>query len=282
MTREEIHHLAQTDYKYVRMSGRSEENTKIKLVVPIFQAFGYDIIKDMDFEVSTIGGADIVLLKNCKRVAVIETKPLGSNLLGLDAEQALRYGFHLNTEWVFLSNGDETRAFNLWTWDFPLVSFKLRDLEKRYDELSALLHRDHMPEAPALRNLMNEKPKRDPSSRASLENAINANQSLQDLKGLLLGQSVLKTSKERDGYWSCKRMGEKGRFLSLEVRSKGLEVYIFKCAYLEIIDQVTESIRTLPGVNHVSPNSEGGFIKFDIMEERGIRPFFEFCKNRLI
>ncbi len=285
---EEIHHLAQTNYKYVRMSGRSEENAKIKLVVPIFQAFGYDVTEDMDFEVTTpnLSAVDIVLLKNCERVAIIETKELDRNL-AFDAEQALGYGLQLNIEWVFLSNGDETRVFNLRTWDSLLVSFKLRELEKRYDELSNLLHRDHMPEAPALRNLMKGKPFRDPSSRTS-----DSDRLFRDLKELLLGitnkdgEHVFyeKPPTSRGVYWACAIKSKKDSFLSLRPAKGSLEVYLYRHAYRGITDlqNITEFIRALPGIFSVVVNEKEGFIKFNIVDDQGIRAFVEICKNRLL
>ena len=37
----------------------SEENVKVKIIVPLLQFLGFDLVKDMDFEVL---GADVVLI----------------------------------------------------------------------------------------------------------------------------------------------------------------------------------------------------------------------------
>lgn len=286
----EVHALSQLDFDFVRISGKSEENVKVKVIVPVFQALGYGLLRDMDFEVSvpTGGSADIVLLKGGRRVAVVETKEIDQNL-DLHVEQALGYGVALGLEWVFLSNGLETRLYHVKTWDATVVSFMLRDFSRRYDELRRLLHRDTMPEAPALRHRMEDLAVREPPT--GVKEQQETLQLMQEMKEALLGIQregraafTEKPMTDSGVYWSCTRSGQRRSFLSLRAPRKApLEVYLYKQAYVGRMsqDDTRENIRLLPGIIRTSA-AEEGHIKFHIETRDGVQAFLKFCQDKLL
>ena len=79
-------------------SGRrgSEENVKIKIVIPLLQFLGYDVVKDMDFEFI---GADIVIVdENNTPILIIETKAWEQQLshyLNQCLEYTLKFTFQM-------------------------------------------------------------------------------------------------------------------------------------------------------------------------------------------
>jgi hypothetical protein len=57
----------------------AEENVKIKIIVPLLQCLGWDLLDDMHFEYV---GADIVLFSEEKPSIIIETKSWGEVITG--------------------------------------------------------------------------------------------------------------------------------------------------------------------------------------------------------
>ena len=115
------------------ISGRrgSEENVKIKIVLPLLQYLGYDIIKDMDFELL---GADIVIVdKNHLPILIIETKAWEQQLSHY-LNQCLEYTFKLKAPYVLITSGQHNLLYSSLT-NFddlgatePLIEFSFNDL----------------------------------------------------------------------------------------------------------------------------------------------------------
>ncbi len=88
----------------------SEENVKIKIVIPLLQFLGYDIVQDMDFETL---GADIVLVDNNSHPAlIIETKAWEQQLTHY-LNQCLEYTLKLRTPFIIISSGQHTRLYSI-------------------------------------------------------------------------------------------------------------------------------------------------------------------------
>ena len=65
----------------------SEENVKIKIIIPLLQTLGWNLLNDMDFENK---GSDIVLLKEGNPLIIVETKAWEQNITGY-LNQCLEY-----------------------------------------------------------------------------------------------------------------------------------------------------------------------------------------------
>lgn len=105
--------------KHIVGEGRgSEENVKIKIIVPLLQFLGYDIVRDIDFEV---GGADIVLNDRWhKPFLVIETKTWGTSEKVASGQhfkrhlkQGLSYSINLEAPYVIISSGQQTSTYSI-------------------------------------------------------------------------------------------------------------------------------------------------------------------------
>jgi len=86
----------------------SEENIKIKIIIPLLQALGYDIKDNMQFEYF---GADIVLFDKDKPILIIETKSWNETLtkyLG----QCLEYCLKIKTPLVMITSGNHTLLYS--------------------------------------------------------------------------------------------------------------------------------------------------------------------------
>lgn len=130
----------------------SEENVKIKFVLPLLQFLGYDIIADMDFEIMS---ADIVLLdKNSKHLLVVETKAW-EQLLEEHLDQCLEYTFKLNTPLVMITSGQQTAIYNSLiniddlSQTEPIFEFSFKDLlgdkaEKILNQLYKLISKESL------------------------------------------------------------------------------------------------------------------------------------------
>jgi hypothetical protein len=86
----------------------SEENLKIKLVIPLLEHLGWDVLRDMDFEHK---GADIVLIENDAPAIIIETKDWAETLEN-HLNQCLEYTLKMNTPWVLVSSGSRTALYS--------------------------------------------------------------------------------------------------------------------------------------------------------------------------
>lgn len=86
----------------------SEENVKIKIVVPLLQALAWDLLTDMDFERR---GADMVLHSGGKPAIVVEVKSWGEGITGY-LDQCLEYCLKLGTPWVVITSGHDTAVYS--------------------------------------------------------------------------------------------------------------------------------------------------------------------------
>lgn len=139
--------------KYVRKtSGKCEENTKIKIVIPLLELLGYNSLKDMDFEHHVENKkADIALLFENKPKLLIETKDLDEPL-DTHIHQALNYAFDKGIEWVILTNGLEIRLYKSFIPNIPhkdrlLFTTKLQNLPQSFNTLLELVGKKHLREA---------------------------------------------------------------------------------------------------------------------------------------
>lgn len=87
----------------------SEENVKIKIILPLLQFLGYDVVKDMDFEFK---GADIVIVdKNNVPVLIVETKSWGQPIQNY-LPQCLEYTLKLKMPLILISSGQQTSLYS--------------------------------------------------------------------------------------------------------------------------------------------------------------------------
>ena len=87
----------------------SEENVKIKIIIPLLQFLGYDVTQDMDFETL---GADIVLVdKNSQPVLIIETKAWEQQIMH-HLNQCLEYMLKLRAPFIIISSGQHTCLYS--------------------------------------------------------------------------------------------------------------------------------------------------------------------------
>lgn|GEM_PF-1276291 len=101
-------HKLEPDKHFGRRRG-SEENIKLKFVVPLLQFLGWDLTEDMDFEHLA---SDIVLLEPStqKPVLIVEVKAW-EELLTDHLGQCLEYAFKTRTPWVLITSCQETRIY---------------------------------------------------------------------------------------------------------------------------------------------------------------------------
>lgn len=135
-------------------SGRrgSEENVKIKIVIPLLQFLGYDVINDMDFEFI---GADIVIVdENNTPILIIETKAWEQQLSHY-LNQCLEYTLKLKTPLILISSGQHTslyssliNPYNLEEttplWDYSFNDLIGKDGKKYLKELEKLISKDKL------------------------------------------------------------------------------------------------------------------------------------------
>lgn len=130
----------------------SEENVKIKIVIPLLQYLGYDVINDMDFELI---GADIVIVdKNNTPVLIIETKAWEQQLSHY-LNQCLEYTLKLKTPLILISSGQHTSLYSslinphALEKTIPLIDFSFNDLigknsKNILGELKKLISKDNL------------------------------------------------------------------------------------------------------------------------------------------
>ena len=125
-------HLKAIDIEKHIVAGRkgNKENVKSKIIVPILQTIGWNLLMDMDFDHQ---GLDIVLFKDGNPTIIVEVKSW-TDLLEEDINQYLEYSFRLNCPWIFLSTGQHMALYcTLLNQDDlseakPIVKFSLADL----------------------------------------------------------------------------------------------------------------------------------------------------------
>lgn len=125
-------HLNSIDIEKHIIAGRkgNKENIKSKIIVPILQTIGWNLLQDMDFDHQ---GLDIVLFKDGNPTIIVEVKSW-TDLLEEDINQYLEYSFRLNCPWIFLSTGQQMALYCtlLNQEDLseakPIVRFSLEDL----------------------------------------------------------------------------------------------------------------------------------------------------------
>jgi len=109
----------------------SEENVKIKIVLPLLQFLGYDIVGDLDFERLS---ADIVVVDDSsKPILIIETKAWEAQIKNY-LNQCLEYTFKLRTPFILITSGQHTALYSsLVNSDNlnetkPIIEFRFNDL----------------------------------------------------------------------------------------------------------------------------------------------------------
>ena len=125
-------HLKSIDIEAHIIAGRkgNKENIKSKIIVPILQTIGWNLLRDMDFDHQ---GLDIVLFKDDKPSVIVEVKSW-ADALEEDINQYLEYCFRLNCPWIFLSTGQHMALYCtlLNQHDLseaePVIRFSLEDL----------------------------------------------------------------------------------------------------------------------------------------------------------
>lgn len=109
----------------------SEENVKIKIVLPLLQFLGYDIVQDLDFE---RGGADIVIVDtDLKPIMIVETKAWEEQIRNY-LDQCLEYTLKLRTPFILITSGQETALYSFLVnlenpkEDKPIIEFNFQEL----------------------------------------------------------------------------------------------------------------------------------------------------------
>ena len=119
-----------------------EENVKLKIILPLLEALGYEPVKDMDFEHFVENKrADIAILVDKKPKIIVECKSLEKNLDD-HISQAVNYAIKKQIPYILLTNGIEFRLYKPFVEnlvnpkDRLLVSIKKENLVQDYTELS--------------------------------------------------------------------------------------------------------------------------------------------------
>lgn len=111
----------------------SEENVKIKIIIPLLQFLGYNIVKDLDFEVM---GADVNILNEkdgYKPILIVETKAWEQQIKNY-LNQCLEYTLKLRVPFILISSGEATALYsslinpNNLASTQPIIEFGFTDL----------------------------------------------------------------------------------------------------------------------------------------------------------
>ena len=167
-----------------------EENTKIKLVLPLLKEGLQYTNAQLDFEHNVQNKrADIAILINKRPITIIEVKAKTENL-DRHIEQAIEYGWEKQIEFVTLTNGTEFRIYATFAKGIPapsdrlIKSFKISCPKNPPSELYKLFSRSVFPDFSELKKLKNElRPK---ATEDDLKNILK--KSTQDLFNILLPQ----------------------------------------------------------------------------------------------
>ena len=125
-------HLKSIQVEEQIIAGRkgNKENIKSKIIVPILQTMGWNLLREMDFDHQ---GLDIVLFKDGNPTVIVEVKSW-SDILEEDINQYLEYSLRLNCPWIFLSTGQHMALYcallnqhDLSETD-PIIKFAFEDL----------------------------------------------------------------------------------------------------------------------------------------------------------
>jgi len=116
----------------------SEENIKIKIVMPLLQFLGYNIVKDLDFERLS---ADIVIVDDKSNpILIIETKAWEQQIKN-HLNQCLEYTFKLRTPFIVITSGQDTALYSslINSDDLsktkPIIEFNFNDLLSQKAEI---------------------------------------------------------------------------------------------------------------------------------------------------
>ncbi|MBU4348308.1 hypothetical protein KJ671_02285 [Patescibacteria group bacterium] len=138
----------------------SENNVKIKLILPFFQSLGYDILKDMDFEFLR---TDIVLSHNKNKLLIVETKSWGKIFTNNNLNQCLEYSLKLKTPLILLTSGDHAVLYssliNPKKLEKPILEFYLEDLLKKdkFSKIYAILGKENLIKRQKINKIIKEK-----------------------------------------------------------------------------------------------------------------------------
>lgn len=145
----EIKDIQNIDLQDVWQEKRSgvEENVKLKIVLPLLNALGYDSVKDMDFEHHVENKrADIAIVIDNYPKIIVECKSLEKNLDDYII-QAIDYAIRKAIPYIILTNGKEFRLYKPFIEnlinpkDRLLISIKLETLVENFEELNDLVSR---------------------------------------------------------------------------------------------------------------------------------------------
>lgn len=136
-----------------KSSRKQEENTKIKLVLPLLRnGLNYDNDDEFDFEHDVKSGrVDIAIIVNNKPAILIEVKDENENL-DRHIERAIEYGWEKQIEFVALTNGREFRIYATFAKGIPapsdrlIKSFEIFDPKNPPSELYKLFSRASCPD----------------------------------------------------------------------------------------------------------------------------------------
>ncbi|EAE6687547.1 endonuclease [Listeria monocytogenes] len=139
----------------IKGSIKTEESTKTSLVLPVFQALGYDIFNPLEFTpeyIADIGikkgeKVDYAIIENGNPTILIEVKSIDKSLQKHDS-QLFRYFGTSNAKIGILTNGDEYRFFtdldepNKMD-SIPFLSFCLSTIEEGHITELSKFHKDN-------------------------------------------------------------------------------------------------------------------------------------------
>lgn len=183
-------HLKSIDIEPHIIAGRkgNKENIKSKIIVPLIQTIGWNLLQDMDFDHQ---GLDIVLFKDGKPCVIVEIKSW-ADILEEDINQYLEYSFRLNCPWIFLSNGQHMALYctllnqhDLSVAD-PVIRFSLEDLigsdgNKILSEFDQMMGKKHFfKKGSALYALVDDRLADHSIEEAQIEFVKNASQHVRD------------------------------------------------------------------------------------------------------
>jgi len=87
----------------------TEENIKLKFVVPLLQALGWDLVEDMDFEHLQ---TDIILRDQSSKQALIVEVKAWNELVSDHLSQALEYTYKTRIPWILMTSGQQMQLYS--------------------------------------------------------------------------------------------------------------------------------------------------------------------------
>ncbi len=136
--------------KHVKFNRNNcEENLKIKIIVPLLEALGWDLLNDMDFERSNI---DIIILNNGNPSFVVEIKSWGKITDKPILNQCFEYAIKSKVKWILLTNGQQSEVYytphldpKIPSQPRPVFEFNFRQLlqdQKVFEDLLKYIGKD--------------------------------------------------------------------------------------------------------------------------------------------